>query len=88
MERFSYYYAVASILVMLWFLMKSSSMIFKDYEKMGNEVDFPIFNNRWGILWEDLKISSDNLALFQFYFVLRRLLFAAIVVFPRAYTEI
>ena len=55
---------------------------------MGNEDDFPIFNNKWGVLWEDLKITSDNLALFQFYFVMRRLLFAALVVLPRAYTEI
>ena len=76
------------MLVMLWFLKKSAAVVFNDFFKMGNEVDFPIFNNRWGVLWEDLKITSGNPALFQFLFVLRRFVFAVLVVFPRAYTEI
>ena len=88
MELFSYFYSVTSILVMLWFLKKTSKVVFYDFHKMGNEKNFPIFNNRWSVLWEDLKLNSDNLALFQFFFVLRRFLFAALVVFPRAYTEI
>ena len=88
MEKFSYFYAVASILVMLWFCAKSTSVVLNDLHKMGNEEDFPIFNNRWGVLWEDLKITSDKHALFQLFFVMRRLMFAALVVFPRAYTEI
>ena len=90
MERFSYFYAVVALLVMLWFLKASATIVCNsdDLYKIGNEVQYPIFNNKWGALWEDLRITSDNLALFQFLFVLRRLLFAALVVFPRAYTEI
>lgn len=73
---------------MIWFMMRSASLVFNDYYKMGNEERYPIFNNRWGVLWEDLKINSGILALFQLLFVVRRFLFAALVVLPRAYTEI
>lgn len=46
---------------------------------------FPVFNNKWGVIWEEIKIKNDDFP-YQLFFILRRLIFALIIVAIPSYT--
>lgn len=53
--------------------------------KMGDTNRFPIFNNKWGVIWEEIKVKNYNYP-YQLFFILRRLVFALIIVVIPSYT--
>ena len=57
--------------------------MFRTIYKFKDDLRNPEFLEKYGWLFEDLRVTDLSTALFQFFFVIRRLYFAFIlVVFP------
>ena len=55
-ETASYYFSVAVLLVALGFCHQIVTVYETDLLKMHDTEKFPIFNNRWGVIWDEIRV--------------------------------
>ena len=59
-EKVSYYFSIAVLLVTFWFCHKIVSVYRNHKYKMHDSDKFPIFNNRWGVIWEEINKRDQD----------------------------
>lgn len=72
---------------MLYFCNKIDQVYKYNKYKMGDTDRFPVFNNKWGVIWEEIKYKNFNYP-YQLFFIQRRFVFALIIVAIPTYTNI
>jgi hypothetical protein len=87
-ETASYYTSVLLMVVLLWFCYKAHIIFKNESMKMKNTEIFPVFNNKWFVIWEEMRGESEHIAPYQLFFIVRRLLYAAIIILMPSYTTI
>lgn len=88
LEKASYFLSV-SFLIILFFYCRHIMLVFnRDYFKMKNDDLYPVFNNKWSVIWEGMKGESNQITPYNLFFIIRRVLFAAIIVIIPVYTNL
>lgn len=85
-ERLSYFISVVMLITYVWLMVNGLYHVVINIDKI-NSPEHKAFNNRWGVLWEDLRAHKDHYPVFNIYFMFRRLVFTLIVVM-RAYFQV
>ena len=86
-EKASYYFSLAVLITMLWFCYKIVHVYRNHAYKMFDEKRFPVFNNKWGVIWEELNGKQGDRQPYQLFFIVRRIIFALIIVAIPSYTN-
>lgn len=60
----------------------------RDYFKMKDEDNYPVFNNKWNVIWEEMRGESGDINSYNVFFIVRRVLFSAIIVLIPVYTNL
>ena len=60
-EKASFYLSVALILVSFLYVHKIRSIFIDEYFKMKNKDVYPVFNNKWAVVWEEIRGESDQI---------------------------
>lgn len=87
-EKASYFLSVFLIMISYLYCHKILSIFNEDYFKMKNTDVYPVFNNKWKVVWEDIRGESDNIQPFQVFFIVRRVIYASIITLIPIYTPL
>lgn len=49
---------------------------------------YPVFNNKWNVIWDGLKGESSRINPYNLFFIIRRVVYAAIIVIIPVYTDL
>lgn len=68
-ETASYYTSVLLIVTLFWFCYKTMIIFKNESMKMKNTEIFPVFNNKWYVIWEEMRGESNHIAPYQLFFI-------------------